>query len=368
MTLLNVVAGVAILLYVLVGAVILLLWQRLGRNDRRQEAAPNVMAELQRELGTLRSSIQDQILQLSGQMNTHLERNTRFLQESHEQYSRTVGQVQHRLGELQEVTRSMLTIGKDISSLQNILKAPKLRGGLGELFLGELLRQILPEDHFSLQYTFRDGRKVDAVIFLGQGMIPVDAKFPLENFQRILEASGEEAVKQARKSFVSDVKKHIDDIASKYILPEEGTFEFALMYIPAENIYYETIIKEDYQAESISSYALREKVIPVSPNSFYAYLQAIVRGLKGLRIERSAQIILESLGQLATDFKKSFDEFEKVGSHLSNAKSAYDKTLRRFERFHDRLSAIEAAPTPALAAKEPQEVGQPSELPKVKED
>ncbi len=368
MNVLNLLAGFVIALCVLMGAVILFLWQRLSHSASRQEGATTVMVELQRELATLRSSLQDQVLQLSRQMSTHLERNTRFLQESHEQYSRTVGQVQHRLGELQEVTRSMLTIGKDISSLQNILRAPKLRGGLGELFLGELLRQILPEDHFSLQYTFRDGNKVDAVIFLGQGMIPVDAKFPLENFQRILEASGEEAVKQARKNFATDVKRHIDDIASKYILPEEGTFEFALMYIPAENIYYETIIKEDLQPESISSYALREKVIPVSPNTFYAYLQAIVRGLKGLRIERSAQLILESLGQLATDFKKSFDEFEKVGSHLSNAKSAYDKTLRRFERFSDQLSAIESAPSPALAAKETQEIGQPVDSSKVKEN
>ncbi len=338
------------------GTVLLLVWIRRFSGRTAEETSGKMIMELQREMSALRGAIQEQMLQLSQQMNTQLEHNTRFLHNTHEQYSQTVGQVQHRLGELQEVTHSMLAIGKDISSLQNILKAPKLRGGLGELFLGELLRQILPEDHFSLQYTFRDARKVDAVIFLGQGMIPVDAKFPLENFQRILEAGGDDAVKQARKNFASDVKKHIDDIAEKYILPEEGTFEFALMYIPAENIYYETIIKEDLQPESIASYALRKKVIPVSPNSFYAYLQVIVRGLKGLRIERSAQLILESLGQLETDFKKCFDELEKMGGHLSNAKSSYDKTLRRFERFQDRLSTIENWQKPQVQEAVPKDI------------
>jgi DNA recombination protein RmuC len=343
-----------------------ILWLRRRLAIRKEESAAMLVLELQREMAALRSALQTQVLELSRQMNMQLENNTRFLRETHDGYSRAVGQVQHRLGQLQEATQSMVEIGKDISSLQNILKAPKLRGGLGELFLAELLKQILPEDHFSLQYTFRDGTKVDAVILLGQGMIPVDAKFPLENFQRILDASGEEAERSARKNFIHDVRKHIEDIAAKYILPEEGTFEFALMYIPAENVYYETIIKDELQPESIASYALRKKVIPVSPNSFYAYLQAIVRGLKGLRIERSAQLILESLGQLESDFKKCFMDFEKVGGHLSNAQSAYGKALRRFERLEDKLCSIESWQKPLGDAVPEGEVAQetPETLPK----
>ena len=218
------------------------------------------------------------------------------------------------------------------------------------MFLEELLKQMLPLDHFSLQYTFTNGKKVDAVIFLGQGMIPIDAKFPLENFRRILEAKNDDDENRARKAFTADVKKHIDDIASKYILPEDGTFEFALMYIPAENIYYEVIIKDEFQAESISSYAQRKKVIPVSPNSFYAYLQAIVRGLKGLRIERSAQVILECLGQLETDFQKFLTDFEKVGGHLSNAEASYQKAFRRFEKLQDKVASIEQIQKPASTA------------------
>ncbi|OQA55883.1 MAG: DNA recombination protein RmuC [Candidatus Omnitrophica bacterium ADurb.Bin277] len=179
------------------------------------------------------------------------------------------------------------------------------------------------------------------MIRLGEGLISIDAKFPLENFKRILEAAGDEAAAlDARKSFWRDVKKHVEDISSKYILPEEGTFEFALMYIPSESIYYETIIKDDAQNESISSYALRRKVIPVSPNSFYAYLQAIVRGLKGMRIERSAQIILENIGQLEVDLEQCLADFEKIGGHLGHARSSYERTEQRFRKLQNKLAVM----------------------------
>ena len=309
-----------------------------------------LMMDLERDMAAFRDHIQGQILGLSRQMNDQLAQNSRLLVESHQGYRDAVGKVENRLGQLQQATHAMLDIGKDISSLQNILRSPKLRGGLGELFLEELLKQILPADHFTLQYSFRDGSKVDAVISLGQGLIPVDAKFPLENFKRLFESLGEEENRQARRAFAQDVKKHIDTIAAKYILPEEGTFDFALMYIPAENVYYETIIKDELQPESLSSYALKKRVIPVSPNSFYAYLQAIVRGLKGLRIERSAQMILEGLGQLETDFKKCFVDFEKMGSHLHDAAAAYERTEKRFGRLQDKLTALDGRQSPPLPA------------------
>jgi len=316
--------------------------------------------QLQQELHNLSASLQDQIHALSGQMNDQMKQNSRFLQENQQSYREIMGDVQHRLGVLQHATQSMMDIGKDISSLHDILKAPKLRGGMGEFLLAELLRQILPEDHFSLQYRFANGSQVDAIIRLGDGLIPVDAKFPLENFKRILEAGSDEKQAEARKFFWKDVKKHIDDIGSKYILPEEGTFEFALMYIPSESIYYETIIKDDAQNESLSAYAMKRKVIPVSPNSFYAYLQSIVRGLKGMRIERSAQIILESLGQLEVDLEQCLTDFEKIGGHLAHARTAYEKTEQRFQKLKNRLNVLEQhqgqipAPPPQAIVQNPE--------------
>jgi len=320
-----------------------------NRVSRRMPAGENTFQpflQLQQELHNLNTSLQEQIHTLSGQMNDQMKQNSQFLQENQQNYRQIMGDVQHRLGVLQHATQSMMDIGKDISSLHDILRAPKLRGGMGELLLAELLRQILPEDHFALQYRFANGSQVDAIIRLGDGLIPVDAKFPLENFKRILEAGSDEKQSEARKGFWKDVKKHIDDISTKYILPEEGTFEFALMYIPSESIYYETIIKDDAQNESLSSYAMKRKVIPVSPNSFYAYLQAIVRGLKGMRIERSAQIILENLGQLEVDLEQCLTDFEKIGGHLAHARTAYEKTEQRFQKLRNRLNVLEQHQVP----------------------
>lgn len=295
---------------------------------------------LEGELKNQTQTFQNEMLQIARQMNQQLTSHTSVVQG----YTQMMGEFQGRLGQLQESTQAMIHIGRDISSLQDILKAPKLRGILGELFLEELLRQILPQDRFRLQHSFHSGERVDAVILLGQGMVPVDAKFPLENFKRVLQAPSEEEAKRIRRQFYSDVKKHIDQIATKYILPEEGTFDFALMYLPAENVYYEVILKDEGAAEnqSLSQYALSRKVIPVSPNSFYAYLQAIVLGLRGLRIENSARDILAGLAQLANDFKKFYDDFGKLGSHLLNSKSAYERAQKDLDRFHQQLQSIES--------------------------
>ena len=304
---------------------------------------------LELEIHQQTQMVQTELLRVSRQMNEQLTSNSSVVQD----YTRLMGEFQHRLGQLQESTQSMIHIGRDISSLQDILKAPKLRGILGELFLEELLRQLLPQDRYRLQYSFRSGEKVDAVILLSQGMVPVDAKFPLENFKRLIQPGSEEETKRCRRQFLQDVKKHVDQIALKYILPEEGTFDFALMYLPAENVYYETILKEesDSGTESLAQYALSRKVIPVSPNSFYAYLQAIVLGLRGLKIESSAREILNCLGQLGQDFRKFYEEFEKLGSHLSNSKGAYEKAQKRLDRFQHQLETIESEEsTPSLPA------------------
>lgn len=307
------------------------------------------MGQLSRDVNQQTQLFQKELLVLSQRMSDQLTANSSVVQN----YARQMGELQNRLGHLQEATQSMIHIGRDISSLQDILKAPKLRGILGELFLEELLRQILPQDRYVMQYAFQSGEKVDAVILLGQGMVPVDAKFPLESFKKMLAGQSEEETRRSRRQFRQDVRKHIDQIAAKYILPGEGTFDFALMYLPAENIYYETIVKEEdlSSGESLSQYALTRKVVPVSPNSFYAYLQAIVLGLRGLRIENSAREILSGLAQLANDFKKFYEDFGKVGSHLTDAKSAYEKAEKRLGRLEHQLGSIESQdPTPVLPA------------------
>lgn len=271
-------------------------------------------------------------------MQERLDKTTATIGDRLDNAAKVVGGVQHKLGELGEATKQVFMIGKDISSLQEILRAPKLRGGLGELFLGDLLSQILPPEHYKLQHRFKSGEAVDAVVNLRDDkLVPVDSKFPLENFKKMLETEEDAEKTRFRKQFMNDVKKHVDKIAKLYILPDEGTFDFALMYIPAENVYYETIIKGDDE-HSLMHYAYNQKVIPVSPNSFYVYLQAILMGLRGMQVERGAADILKNLARLSGDVEKFKGDFDLVGTHLTRAKNSYEDSVKRLDRFTDKLT------------------------------
>lgn len=248
-----------------------------------------------------------------------------------------------RLSALSQATQRMIEVGKDISSLQNILQPPKLRGGLGETLLENLLALYLPADSFQMQYQFSGGAMVDAVVRLPAGIVPVDAKFPLDNFTRMLECTEDKDRQQYRRDFTRDVKKHIDDISRKYILPDEGTLDFALSYIPAENVYYEITVADE-AGSSITDYALPRRVIFVSPNTFYAYLQAIAIGLKGLRVERFAREILSHLGRLKGDFDSFHKDFEVMGKHINDTSAKYGTAEKKLLRFENKLSSLE---TPA---------------------
>lgn len=315
-----------------------------------QQQIDQLRKQLAESLSANGQSIQQQLAQTTSQVNAQLKAMNEQLTSTTgqiglrlENTARVVGEVKQNLGELSKATQQVYDVGKDISSLQEILRAPKLRGNLGELFLGELLAQVLPTTHFAMQYRFKNNDVVDAVIYLGPALVSVDAKFPLENFQRLIDTSDPEEKKGYRRKFQSDVKKHIDQIASKYIVPDEGTYDFALMYIPAENVYYETIIKDESfgDEKALCSYALSKRVIPVSPNSFYAYLQVIVLGFKGLRIEKSAQEIHQRLQQLGGDFHRFKSDFEVLGKHLSNTRGKYEEATKRLDRFGDRLLTID---------------------------
>jgi DNA recombination protein RmuC len=288
------------------------------------------------------SLMQQQIGQLTQQFGQQLQSMSFQFQKTTGDIGQSLGNVQSHLGKVEVVTKEVLEKARNISSLEDLLRAPKFRGGLGEFFLGDLLGQILPPAYYLLQHRFKSGEKVDAAIKLGNNLVPVDAKFPLENFKKYVQEEAAKEKEALRKKFVADINKHVDDIASKYILPDEGTYNFALMYIPAENIYYETIIKDEAFGEekSIFSYALQRRVIPVSPNSFYAYLQVIVLGLKGMQIEKSAQAIFQTLAQLRGDLSRFRNDFQTMGTHLANAKTRFDEAEKRLEKFTDRLDLM----------------------------
>ena len=357
-------APVFVTVFISLVGVIVLGWFFLGRLRLLLSEKPEDQSLLlmQQQIDQLRSQLsstldnntrilQQQLGQMIGQVNERLKENAQVLNDTQQSLgerldnaARVVGGVQKSLGGLEEANRRIYEVGKDIASLQEILRAPKLRGGLGEFFLGDLLGQILPPQHFSLQHGFRSGEKVDAVIRLGASLVPVDAKFPLENFKRLLEAASDDERNRAKKQFAADVRKHIDAIASKYILPDEGTYDFALMYIPAENVYYEAVIKDEAADErNLCQYAMSKRVIPVSPNSFYAYLQAIILGLKGLRIDDRTKEIIQYLGRLQGDFTRFRDDFVVLGKHLAHAHSSYQSADKRLEQFSQKFLAAESA-------------------------
>lgn len=339
-----IIVGVGIVVFVLVEFVLL-----LGRMKQVTQTGQALLV-LQKEIDSLRGQISQDFSALNLQVSERLHQNLTMLDTTNrnmgerlDNAQRVISDVQRSLGEVKESNQKIYEVGKDIAGLQDILRAPKFRGGLGELMLGDLLIQILPTQFFELQHKFRSGEIVDAVIKLANGWVPVDAKFPLENFQKLIQIKNEDEYKTQKKRFVRDVQKHIDDIATKYILTDEGTFDFALMYIPAENVYYETIIKDEALGEdtSLLAYGLKKHVIPVSPNSFYAYLEAIVLGLRGFQIEKNVHDILNKLTRLQSDFGRFKEDFMLMGKHLSNAYKTFEDAQRRLDRFNEKLIAVE---------------------------
>lgn len=332
-----IIIALGLVLVILIG---LILWLRAALRS----LVPR--PEDQQALGELRgqlNGVTQQVALLQSQVTQSLGDTRKAMDTRLDGAATVIKEVSRQLGQLSEKTQQLSDIGKDISSLQDILRSPKLRGNMGELFLGDLLSQILPPEHYQLQYTFQDGGKVDAVIRLQAGLVPVDAKFPLENFQRLVKTEAPEEKKALRRAFLQDVKKHVDAIATKYIRTDEGTFDFALMYIPAENVYYETIIKDDELGAdgALFGYALARRVIPVSPNSFYAYLQTILLGLKGLRVEESAREIINHLARLNQEFDRFSESFRLVGDHMENALKKYEEAQKRLLKVEGKMEQLD---------------------------
>jgi DNA recombination protein RmuC len=371
----------AVLLSVLIVLVILLL--RRGRGSALEQQAPAVML-LQQQIDGLRNEVAQSLrntgeLLSGGLKNTsdtvnaqlslitaqlasvtqQLQNNTGQVGNRLDNAARVIQEVQSKLGELGQATTEIKELGQSVSKLEEMLRAPKFRGGLGESLLEDLLKQIFPPKFYETQYAFKSGEKVDAVIRTAGGLVPIDSKFPLENFRRMVEASSDQEKKAATRTFVSDVKKHVDAIARKYILPDEGTFDFALMYIPAENIYYEIIIKDQDLGEegSLFSYATSRRVVPVSPNSLYAHLVVIAQGLRGMQIEKNAREIYHHLQRLASELKKFTEVFETLGTQLTNAKNNYEKADKHLSGFTEKLRSIQSVP----GSEAPRQIGAPTE-------
>ncbi len=247
-----------------------------------------------------------------------------------DQQGKQMAEAARAIGEMSE-------IGKSMKDLQQFLASPKLRGGLGEQVLKTLLEESLPKQSFNLQYGFRSGVKVDAAIKTASGIIPIDSKFPLENFKRMA------ADRNFEKDFVRDVKDRIDEVSKKYILTDEGTVDFALMYIPSEAVYYE-IVNND---AGLMDYAYKRRVMPVSPSTFYAFLRSVMLSFEGQKIAAEIKTIQQALRAIHTETSKFAEVLATLQTHINNSYTTMTKVSSQFLSLSSKVDGVQS-----LSAKE----------------
>jgi DNA recombination protein RmuC len=291
------------------------------------------LGHLDGTLGELESRLDRRLGELDAKVDRRLEGLDTRLLTTQRSAGETATQIAEKLARVEAGTRSMLERANDLKRLEQALRPPKARGGFGELLLANLLADMLPSNAYELQYGFASGERVDAVV-RAEKLLPVDAKFPLDNVHRVLDAEDDEQRLIARRALARDVKAHVDAIATKYVKPGEGTYDFAFMYLPAETVYYEIACGGTGE---LHQYAMSRRISPVSPSTFHAYLAMIVIGLRGLQIERHAQDVMDYCGQLAKDFRRFKTDFDVIGKHIGNAQTKYGESQRWLDRFEERL-------------------------------
>ncbi len=317
--------AIAILLLVLVGGAALAVWltralQGFKADSDAALAARN--AEVGRQLEGITATMDRRL----GELDTKVDRRM-------EHASKQTNAIHKQLGDVGRATTLLAEHAKELGQLQQVLRPPKARGGFGELLLGNLLRDRLPPEAYSLQYGFKSGERVDAVIRVDR-LAPIDAKFPLDNFERLVDAQESSERELHEKAFARDVKGHVDAISTKYIRPDEGTYDFAFMYLPSEAIYYELVCGK---TGALLTYAHEKRVLPVSPTTLTAYLQVVLLGLKGLQIEQHAHEVMAYCAQLQKDFGRFKEDFDLVGTHLGRANSSFGKAEKRLDKFELKL-------------------------------
>lgn len=323
-----------------------LVWQRSGlRMDREIPALRESTRLLSDQVSQLAQLVATQLGTLSTRVSEQLASTAQLLQHQEGTLGErltivqaVVADVRERLGGLAETGRRLTELAQDLASLQGILRAPKARGAMGEWLLGNLLAEVLPRDRFREQHRFSSGEAVDAAIFLEGIVVPVDAKFPLSGFERLAAAATEEERKRHKRALVRDAEKHVDAVAEKYIRPEEGTADFALMYIPAEGVYHELLTPEEDL--DFLAYAMAKRVVPCSPNSFYSYLRSVAMGLRGLALARNVQETFGELRAVEDLVAKISGEVTTLGNHLRNARGKHEEIEKLVDEVERRLGKL----------------------------
>ena len=320
---------VIILILLCFGVVIFFLNKKLSELKKPQdnEALMEWLKTMQSSLESTNKTLNDALSKSSSNMVKTLQENSKQLNERLDKAAAVIRDVGKEVGQMSE-------IGRNMQELQDFLKSPKLRGNIGEQVLKDLISQMFPKNSFHLQYQFRSGERVDAAIKTDAGILPIDSKFPMENFQKMVKSKDEKQKEEAQKEFIRDVKKHIDAISEKYILPDEGTMDFALMYVPSESVFYELINMSD-----IIDYARKSRVYVVSPNTLYAHLQTILLSFEGKKIEARSRQVLRLLRALQIDYDKVQENLGVLGKHITNASSQFSNVASGFLQLGNKIQS-----------------------------
>lgn len=286
---------------------------------------------LERQLSNQRTGLEERLKQQTERMD----KQTKLIWERLTEAQKIIGDVNKQIGGIEE-------FGKDIKDLSNVLKSPKLRGGLGEQFLNELLANALPHELFKVQYEFKDGSKCDAAVITERGIIPIDSKFSLENFKAMMTAEREDLREKFKKEFIRDVKKRIDEIADKYLKPDEGTTEFALMYIPSETVYYDLIVN----SSEIEDYAQRKNVYLTSPNTLFSKLKIFLAAYQRFELQKHTVEILKALESIKIEAEKFDGDLSVLEKHISNATKAAENVRSKYTKLFGKIEKVSEISTP----------------------
>lgn len=333
----NIVSAILVVLLVVVIAGIFLLYQRL-KDQGRNDDLDSILQLLQAQISQLSTSQGDKLDRMTKELyerlrdqdktiNSQLEKSNMSMRQQFEvsqksllEYSEKIKNITQEITKVSETGKNIQGFATQLQSLENILKNPKQRGVLGEYYLETVLKNVLPPEAFRLQYKFKNGEIVDALVMTKDGFIPVDAKFSLENYNRLATAETKDEREKLEKVFKQDLMNRIDE-TSKYIRPEEGTLDFAFMFIPADGVYYDLLVQKvgviDVNQAGLIEYAFKKRVMIVSPTTFFAYIQTVLQGLRALRIEESTKQIQVQVQNLQRHLNAYVEYHSKVGKALS---------------------------------------------------
>ena len=291
------------------------------------ELLAHSVAELRAELGRSLGATEQQLATQAG--TTH----------------RTLNDLSRQLGGLSEQSQRIGEL-EDIGSLQDLLRAPKARGGFGELLLERLLHDALPATAYEVQYTYRDGSRVDAIVRYAGRIVPIDAKFPNETWNALAKAEDPADRRAKKRAFLQQVRRHIDAVG-RYVSPADGTIDFAVMYIPSESVYYDLVLREEEGEPDLRAYCAERKVIPASPNTLLAYLQVVSLGVRGLAMQERTRELQQGVAAVRREFERFVELHDQLGRHLENATKKFDETDRALSRASSAIETLAQAPIAA---------------------